>query len=179
MARADAGSFPYLYGVGCRAAIATSSRSQDDVGGDFEANRITQPSGATLLGEGSSVVSSPAGYSWLVSVLEEVEELASLAAGESAERLGWSDSRVTEDLVGFDLSDLGEGDEQVDHLGGGRELGRADNQGSEVRFAGGEVLLQLRSGGSDRVRALECFAALVERPARHVHSASGRVTQRS
>jgi hypothetical protein len=60
-------------------------------------------------------------------VLDEGEQLASLAASESAERLGGSDSRVAEDLVGFDLSDFGEGEEQVEHLGGGCELGRVDD----------------------------------------------------
>ena len=37
---------------------------------------------------------------------------------------------MTKDLVRFELSDLGEGEEQVDHLGGDCELGRADNQGA-------------------------------------------------
>ena len=76
--------------------------------------------------------------------------------------------------MGFDLSDLRERDKQVDHLGGECEVGGVEDQWSEVSLAGREVSLQLCSGSSDGVGALERLPALLDRPPRNVRSPSVR-----
>src|SRR6185437_16952255 len=93
---------------------------------------------------------------------QQRDELAALALGEPAESLARRDPALAQDLVDLHAPVLGDGEQQIKHLGRLQIIWRIEQQLVDRSAAGFEVALELRAAAADVVRSLQRLHALHE-----------------
>src|SRR5690349_19254378 len=93
---------------------------------------------------------------------QQRDQLAALALGEPAEGLARRDPALAQDLVDLHAPVLGDGEQQVEHLGRLQIVRRIEQQLMDGRAARLEVALELRATAPDIVGTLQRLHALHE-----------------
>ncbi len=96
-----------------------------------------------------------------VLLVQACGEFLALAVGETAEGLAGRDPAVVERFCGFDPSDFGDREQEVEDLGGLQVCGWAEQQRGDRCPAGLEVAFELRAERADLVGRVECVDALI------------------